>query len=256
MAIIQGVIPLADVVHFCDERTRRSLIKDFPPAMNGLQVANRGAVRKIGATVDAGVVPFQLAVREGVDFLIVHHGLFWGSVAPVTGVNYKKLKTLIEGGCALYASHLPLDCHPEIGNNALLAKAIQLVPEQYFLEYEGNPIALMAKADIPRAELRQRLEKQFPRVIAVEFGSEKPQRVAILTGSGSSVVEELAKNGVDTLITGELKQQHFNYAQEHRLNLYVCGHYATEVFGVRALAEEAARKFNLEYVWLETGCPL
>lgn len=254
--MLRTVIPLADVVQFCDERTRRTSIKDFNPVANGLQVANRGAVRKIGATVDAGLVPFQLALREGVDFLIVHHGLFWSPIAPVTGANYKKLKTLIEGGCALYASHLPLDCHPEIGNNSLLAKAIHLAPEKFFLEYEGNPIALLAKADLARSELRQRLEKQFPKVTAIEFGSEKPARVAILTGSGNSAVEELIRNGVDTLITGELKQQHFNYAQEHRLNLYVCGHYATETFGVRALAEEAAKKFNLEYTWIETGCPL
>lgn len=250
------MIELGKVVSFCDRRTRRADIVDFPPARNGLQVENRGAVRKIGAAVDAGEVPFRQAAQMGVDFLIVHHGLFWDPPFPLVGAAYRKIALALEHNIAVYASHLPLDCHPEIGNNALLAKALDLTRVDSFLPYEGANIGLLANAPDTRNELRDRLEALFPGgVTAVEFGSPKPERIAILTGSGSSAVEHLPRIGVDTLVTGELKQHFYNLAQEEGLNLYACGHYRTETFGVRALAEETARYFDLPCEFVATDCP-
>ncbi|MBC2601383.1 Nif3-like dinuclear metal center hexameric protein [Puniceicoccus vermicola] len=251
------MVELQKVVSFCDRRTRRKDIRDFPPAHNGLQIENNGVVTKIGAAVDAGERPFQIAAEKGIDFLIVHHGLYWVPPVPLTGPAYRKTRTAIEKNLAVYGSHLPLDCHPEIGNNALLAKALDLTRLETFLPYEGNNIGLVTNAPASRDELKYRLERLFPGgVVAMEEGSERPQKIAILTGSGSSAVEHLAEIGVDTLITGELKQHFFNIAQEEKLNLFACGHYRTETFGVRALAEETAKYFDLPCEFVATDCPL
>jgi len=248
---------LDSIVSFCDRRTRISEIKDFPPAKNGLQIENSGQVSKIGAAVDAGKIPFERAVASGIDFLIVHHGLYWSPPEPLTGTAYTKIHMALNGNLAVYSSHLPLDCHPEIGNNALVAKSLGLSRNRTFLPYEGTDIGLIVSAPESRLELKSRLEKLFPGgVTAIEEGSEKPGQVAILTGSGSSAVEYLREAGVDTLITGELKQNYFNIAQELGLNLYLCGHYRTEVFGVQALGREVARYFDLPFEFIETDCPL
>lgn len=242
---------------FCDERTRRAEIRDFSGAENGLQIENDGTVTHLGAAVDAGQVPFAEAVRAGVDFLIVHHGVFWTPPIPLTGRHYQKVKTALDGNLAVYGSHLPLDAHPQIGNNALLAEALELKPVKWFLEYEGTPIALLAEGCPSRDDLRIRLQKLFPGgVTAIEFGSAAPARIALLSGSGRSALGELRHQGTDTLITGELRQEHFNLAQEEGFNLYCCGHYATEVFGVRALAHEVAAQFDLPVSWIGTECPL
>lgn len=249
---------LKDIVTYCDERTRQSAIKDFDGARNGLQVENTGEVTKIGAAVDAGLRPFEAAIAQKVDFLICHHGLFWSPPVPVTGTNYQKLKTALDGDLAVYGAHLPLDAHPEIGNNALLADALGLDRVGSFLPYEGNDIATIATAPPGgRLELSSQLKQLFPETyLGIEFGSEQPERIAILTGSGQSAVPHLKAQGLDTLVTGELRQHHFNIAQELGLNLYPCGHYATEVFGVKALASDVADKFGIEWTFLEQPCLL
>ncbi len=247
---------LAEIAAFCDHATNRWEIRDFPGAVNGLQVANSGTVRKIGAAVDAGQAAFDLAAGAQVDFLIVHHGLYWTPPVPLVDAAYRKVASLFRHDMALYSSHLPLDAHPQLGNNALLAQALGMTVVAGFAEYEKTKIGAMAEASIPREELYRRLIRLFPRMTALEFGPVYLDRVAILTGSGSSAVSELAKNGLSTLITGELKQQHFNQAQEEGWNLYLCGHYATETFGVKALAAHAANHFGLPWTFLDTGCPL
>jgi dinuclear metal center YbgI/SA1388 family protein len=251
------MVPLNELVSFCDETTRRREIADFPGANNGLQLQNNGSVTKIGAAVDAGRIPFEKAIAEGVDFLIVHHGMFWNTPHSYSGTLYEKLKLAMDNNLAVYSAHLPLDAHQEIGNNRLLAQAIGLDPVKWFLEYEGTPIALLAKAPESRDELRFRLAEEFgPSINAIEYGSANPDSVAVLTGSGRSALDELKVIGTDTLITGELRQEHFNLAQEEGFNLYVCGHYATERYGVIALAEQAASKFGLESTFIQTECPL
>lgn len=248
---------LQEIVNYCDQRVNRSSVADFPGSENGLQFANNGTVTKVGAAVDAGLIPFQKAIDAGVDFLIVHHGMFWEKSIPVTGKTFEKYRLLLEHNLAVYGSHIPLDAHPEIGNNALLARALGLGIIEHFLEHEGTPIAALATAPDCRATLAQRLQTLFPQTYtAMEFGSEKPEKVAILTGSGRSAIAELKAQGTDTLITGELRQNNFNMAQEMGLNLYACGHYATETFGVRALADEIAETFEIEAVFIETQCPL
>ena len=247
---------LHEVTDYCDKRTRRAAFKDYPGAVNGLQVANDGRITKIGAAVDAGRVPFEKAVECGVDFLIVHHGLFWDAPQPLTGAVYERYAALIRGNCAVYSSHLPLDAHPEIGNNALLARQLGFKPRRRFLEREGEPISCIASSKYRRAQIRMRLEEQFSRVAAIECGPTVPKEIAFCSGSGNNAMKELAAAGVDTLITGELREEWFNFAQEHRLNLYCCGHYATETFAVKALAAELAKKFRLPWTFIETDNPL
>ncbi len=247
---------LQDLVTYCDERTRRSAYKDAPGAFNGLQLANRGRVTKIGAAVDSGVDPFRQAVAAGVDFLIVHHGMYWDMPRPLTGPAYERVATLIGGDCALYSNHLPLDGHAELGNNALLARQLGLVPERPFLVRDGEAIGRVAPYSGSRSALRAQLESLYTRVIAIEYGSTEPAAVAFCSGSGNSAVPELLPAGVDTLVTGELREEWFNTAQENKLNLYLCGHYATEVHGVKALAAELAAKFDLPWEFIATDNPL
>jgi len=248
---------LDELVSHCNARLHVREIADFPGAFNGLQFSNSGTVTKIGAAVDAGAGPFALAAKAGVSFLIVHHGMLWDGAQPLNGPRRDRLKTLLDADCAVYSAHLPLDAHPEIGNNALIARALGLTITGWELPYEGTAIMATVAAPPSRTELRARLEKLFPRgLTAVAFGPAQPRKLAILSGSGSSAIPHLAGAGVDTLITGELKQSAFNAAQEAGLNLYICGHYATEVFGVRALAQECAERFGLPWEFLDTGCPL
>ncbi len=250
---------LAELVSYCDTRTRRTAFKDAPGAHNGLQVANDGRVTKIGAAVDAGAGPFAAAVARGIDFLIVHHGMYWDMPRPITGPVYNRVATLIRGNCALYSSHLPLDGHPELGNNAKLAEqVVGRAKRRPFLVRDGEAIGCLAAAPktLGRAALRAKLEKLYPRVIAIECGPERPRAIAFCSGSGNSAVPELAAAGADTLVTGELREEWFNKAQEERLNLYLCGHYATEVHGVKALAAELAAKFGLPWEFVATENPL
>jgi dinuclear metal center YbgI/SA1388 family protein len=247
---------LSDLTDYCDARTRRRAYKDAPGAFNGLQLANNGRVSKIGAAVDAGVVPFQKALAAGIDFLIVHHGMYWDMPRPLTGPAYERVSLLIKGNCALYSNHIPLDGHPEIGNNALLAKELDLTPSRPFLISEGEPIGWIAANAHDRKALRSRLETLYPRVVAVEYGSQSPREIAFCSGSGNSAMKELMPAGVDTLVTGELREEWFNYAQENHLNLYLCGHYATEVHGVKALARELSAKFNLPWEFIPSENPL
>src|SRR5687768_2842578 len=247
---------LEDLVLFCDKRTRRTAFKDAPGAFNGLQVANNGRVTRIGAAVDAGVAPFQKATTAGVDFLIVHHGLFWDMPRPLVGATYERIATLIHNNCALYSNHLPLDGHPKIGNNALLAKQLGLAGTRPFLVRDGEAVGCIAAARFSREALRRKLESLYPRVIAIECGSRAPRSIAFCSGSGNSAVPELAPAGVDTLVTGELREEWFSRAQEEKLNLYLCGHYATEVHAVKALAAELAKKFKVPWEFIATENPL
>jgi dinuclear metal center YbgI/SA1388 family protein len=247
---------LSDIVAFCDRRTRMRAFKDAPGAFNGLQVGNAGKVTRVGAAVDAGVVPFRKAVAAGGDFLIVHHGMYWDMPRALTGPARLRVEVLMLGSCALYSSHLPLDSHPQIGNNALIARQLGLRPTRGFLWNEGGHIGRIAPSRLPRAALRRRLEALYPRVTAIEFGPARPARVAVCSGSGNGAMRALLDEGVDTLVTGELREEWFNVAQEQGLNLYLCGHYATEVHGVRALAAEVSAKFGLPWEFIGTENPL
>jgi len=250
------MVELAEVVNFCDNETSQSEFKDYKGAFNGLQIENRGTVTKIGASVDASFESFQLAKEEGVDFLITHHGPFWGPTVPLTGVNYQKFKYAFDHNLAVYGSHLPLDAHPEIGNNAILARRVGLTPSIRFGQFENQMIGWAASTEQSFETLQSTLENQFNDVISLQHGPTQINKVGIMTGSGGSLLPELPNLGIDTLITGECAQHHFAMSQELEINLFLCGHYATEVFGVQALAKKVASSYNLPWCFLDTHCPL
>ncbi len=247
---------LRHVTRFCDALTNRREVPDFSDARNGLQHRGRPRVRKVGAAVDAGTEVCKAAAKRGVDFLIVHHGMHWKPVSPARTVASARRAALRRSGLSLYSSHLPLDAHPVIGNNALIAADLGLRVIDWFVDYEGLPIACVCRG-IPRATLRRRLKASYPGTFkAIEFGSARPSRIAILSGSGRSALPCLRDAGCDTLITGELREEHFNEAHEQGWNLYPCGHYATETWGVKALAAAVSAEFGVPWEFIGTGNPL
>jgi dinuclear metal center YbgI/SA1388 family protein len=251
-------LSLESIVAWCDERTRRPEIRDFPGSHNGLQLQNRtGQVNRIGWAVDADQEAFSAAAAAGVDFLIVHHGLFWEGSAPWTGRHFKRLQFCLDHNIAVYSSHLPLDCHPEIGNNALLARHLGLAVEKGFLPYEGTSIGLVLTGGPTVEELTRALGRLTGRrVDSITAGPKRTRRIGMLTGSGTSALPYLEAEGIDTFITGELKQHAYSFAREAGINLLLAGHYHTETFGVEALAMEAAENFGLQFSALRTGCIL
>ena len=244
------------ITQFCNQITNNKKIKDFSGANNGLQFKGKNAVRKVGAAVDAGAKVFEQAAKRGIDYLIVHHGIHWSTVSPQTEVKKLRQSSLKKSKLSLYSSHLPLDAHPAIGNNALIAQDLGLKVVRWFVDYQGLPIACICRG-ISRKKLSQRLKKSYPQTYkAIEFGSKNPKWIAILSGSGRSALPYLKSENCDTLITGELREEHFNEAQEQGWNLYPCGHYATETWGVKALAAAVSAEFNIPWEFISTDNPL
>ncbi len=223
-------------------------------SLNGLQVEGKDEVQLIGVAVDASLSTFRQAQKARVDFLIVHHGLFWGKPEPITGPLKRRLETLFEGGISLYAAHLPLDAHPEVGNNAVLARHLGLVDLEPFAEHAGSALGVMGRLktatrlhDIADA-LGQLTGMQ---ALVHQGGSDLIQKVAVVSGSGSAYIGEAAAKGLDLLVTGEPKHSAFHEPFERGINVIYAGHYDTEVFGVRALAEKLLASFGLPWTFLD-----
>ena len=251
-------VDLSKIVKFACDFLESDSYSDFEGARNGLQFANSGRVHKIAASVDAGLFEMSEAAKRGADLLLVHHGMFWDSPKPFVGPNYLKVKTLLENDIAVLSMHLPLDGNRELGNNAVMAKKLGMKISGYCLPCGGKDRGVLA--DIPkggRPDLERRLKKLFPDTFkAIPFGSASPARAVLCSGSCGDAVELLPSLGVDTLVCGELRQHHYVAARDLKLNLYPCGHYATETFGVCALAEKISGKFKLEWEFIETQNPL
>ncbi len=243
---------LAALVTHLDRYLRHAEIGDYAGAWNGLQVENSGEVKKIGAAVDACAWTIERAVAQGVDLLLVHHGLFWNGVQPVTGVTRRKIKTALDGNLAIYSSHLPLDLHPTVGNTALLARALGLKNVTPFFEAKGQKIGLQTRVALSRADLQRRLEKAVGGAVHLcPGGPEKTARIGIVTGGAGGEISKAAAEGVDTFITGEGPHHSYTLAEELGVNLFYGGHYATETFGVKALAAQLARRFRVPWEFID-----
>ena len=243
---------LTEIVRYLDDYLRIGECGDWANALNGLQVENSGSVRKIGAAVDASTRTFNAAAAEGIDLLIVHHGLFWPGVQPITGALRRQLAFAFEHDIALYSAHLPLDVHPLVGNNALVAKALGLQNTEPFLEAKGQLVGLKAAAAVPRADLVQRLEQSLGSGVQVfAHGPAETRSVAVVTGGAGSEIYAVARAGVDTFITGEAPHWAAVAAEELGINLLLGGHYATETFGVKALAANVSEHFGLPWKFID-----
>jgi dinuclear metal center YbgI/SA1388 family protein len=247
---------LFDISAFIDALLDIKNVADWPNALNGLQIANRGAVTRIGAAVDAGEATLGEAAAAGVDLLLVHHGLFWSGLQPLTGAAFRKVSLAIRSDMAVYSAHLPLDVHPTLGNNALLAEALGFAQvEPFFFEkgrFIGVKTSFGASAPMARCDLVARLEKAVGGPVKVFPGG--PGNIAsagIVTGGAGAEIHKAAAEGVDTFITGEAPHWAAIAAEELRVNLLLAGHYATETFGVKALAAHVSERFGLPWQFID-----
>ena len=243
---------LHELVEFLDRELKVSEIADYLGAINGLQLANEGRVDRVVAAVDASLPVIEAVAAGGPGLLIVHHGMFWQGAQPVTGAFYRKLRVAMEAGLAIYSSHLPLDVHPEWGNNALLAGALGVVDPRPDIEIKGFRVGLSGRWQGSREELKARLEETLGgRVHLCPAGPEQISRVAIITGGAASEIAKIAETGADAFITGEGPHWSYCLAEELGVNLFYGGHYATETFGVQQVAKILGERFGLPWIFHE-----
>ncbi|HUF64514.1 MAG TPA: Nif3-like dinuclear metal center hexameric protein [Gemmatimonadaceae bacterium] len=250
--------PLRDVVSYLDTLLEIAATPDYPQAVNGLQLSNSGQVTSVAGAVDFSSAAVDGAIAAGADLLLVHHGMFWGGLEPITERRFDRLRRLITSGVAVYSAHLPLDRHAQLGNAVLLAGELGLQPSGEFARFKTIFAGVRGEADIPTARLFKRAERfaaqhgGSARISPVEDGHHT-RSWAVCTGSGASAetLAEAAELGIDTLITGEGPHWTAVAAAESRAAIIYAGHYATETLGVRALAAHLAQRFALNSTFLE-----
>lgn len=232
-------------------------IRDASVALNGLQVENDGSVSRVALAVDGSQATLEAALAGGADLLLLHHGIFWSGLRPLTGWWKKKVQTCLAGNLAVYAAHLPLDLHPELGNNAGLARALGLRDLKPELDYHGTMIGLSGLFEGSVAALRDRYaEVTGSAVTGVVADAAAPAgRVALCSGGGGDMIYQVAEKGYGCYLTGEENHWVRNAAQDMGINLLFAGHYATETFGVKALGDLLEREFGLPtfFIDLPTG---
>lgn len=234
-------------------------VRDIPDdSLNGLQVEGSKRVEKVCFAVDACRETIGKACRVRAHMLVVHHGLFWGKKERATGITGKRLARLLAAGVSLYALHLPLDAHEELGNNAQLADLLGLEDRRKFGDYRGIEIGLMGAFPQPLA--RSRLAANLGKALATEvqvlpFGPARVKMVGVVSGAAASLVAEAAAAGCDTYVTGETSHASYHVAREAGLNVIYAGHYASETVGLKALASHLTGKFGLKcaFVSAPTG---
>jgi len=249
---MEHIMRSKDLTNYLDEYLRIGEVPDYKAAYNGLQVEGVGDITSIAVAVDACLSTINSAVEAGVDMIVVHHGLFWGANAPICGIYYRRLAALLKNDIGLYSCHLPLDVHPEVGNNHVLARKLGLTPDGTFAEFEGTPIGVTADADTSLSRFVQNVRDVLnvePKVIAC--GPAAVRRVGILTGGGGSAIEAAVLAGIDTFLTGEGNHHTYFEAEERGINIVYAGHYATETVGVRALGDHLAERFGLNAQFID-----
>ena len=245
---------LSDMVSYTDRFLRIREAGDWDNALNGLQIENSWRVTRIGAAVDVSTRVLREAAKRNVDLLIVHHGLFWRGLQPIRGALRRQLRLAFENDIALYSAHLPLDIHPRVGNNAQLSAALGLKAPQPFLEEKGQLVGLKLRGSTSRSELVRKLQKALNGSVKVfDFGPRKVRAIGIVTGAAGSEIYRAAEENIDTFITGEAPHWAAVAAEELRINLLLGGHYATEVFGVKALAAHLSKRFRVPWEFID--CP-
>jgi dinuclear metal center YbgI/SA1388 family protein len=245
------MVPLNQITSYLADYLAVDSVSDYSQALNGLQLENNGRVHRIAAAVDACESVMQKAVEQDADLLLVHHGLFW-NVTPITGAMYRKLRTAVSGNLSVYSAHLPLDIHPVVGNNVLLAKALGLRSLKPFLPIKGQAAGVMGTTNMTRENLQSKLNAVLGSPIHVcAGGPARPSKVGIVTGGAGSEIARAAAAGVDTFITGEGPHWSYTLAEELGVNLFYAGHYATETFGVKALAAHLSKRYKLPWFFID-----
>lgn len=248
----QDGAPLSVLVAHLDSLLRIRDIPDEPNAVNGLQVECRGPIQRIVAAVDASQATIDGVIeRSGPGtLLLVHHGLLWDGNIPVVDRRYRRFRALMENDIAVYAAHIPLDVHPELGNNVALAEQVGIEVEGWFGNYRGIPLGIHGRLSLGRQALVERLSQLLStEAKLIPGGPDVTARVAIVSGAGSGLLGAARDLGLDTFITGEGPHHTYFDSTEWGINLVYAGHYATEKLGVQYLAEHLSERFGLEWVF-------
>ncbi len=242
---------ISELAAYTDELLETANTPDYPVALNGLQLENRSHIKGVVSAVDFSTRAIKGAIDAGANLIIVHHGMFWNGYDPIKGAGYRRLRLLIENDTAVYSSHLPLDRHPFLGNNVLLAKELGLEPSGPFAKYGEIFIGVSGESDLESMVLVERAKK-----FALAYGGDvrvtplspkqRTKRWAMCTGAGASndTLKEAVRMKVDTLIVGEGPHHTAVQAEENEITIIYAGHYATETLGVRALAEHLGKKYG------------
>ena len=239
---------LWDIINFLDDYLE---INKYPDSsINGLQVEGAEEVGKIAFAVDASIECFSKALEADADMIVCHHGIFWRGLDRLTGLLKKRVKFLLENDLSLYAAHIPLDAHPEIGNNAMLLRAIGVEPEDPFGEYHGVKIGYAGRTDKKFDEILYELKRRFGKIEYMKFG-DRVEKVAAVSGRGAGYIEEAEKEGVDLLITGEIEHSAYHSARDAEVSVIFLGHYNSETLGIKALMNVVNDKLGVETVFID-----
>ncbi len=240
------------LVSYLDGYLRVTEAKDW--SENGLQVEGGAEVGSLALAVDASYAAIEGAVAAGAQMLIVHHGLFWGKPLRIVGAHRRRIKALLNADCSLYASHLPLDRHPEVGNNAELARLLGLQIVEPLCEAFGAPVGFVAESAEPLSldGLADRFRTAIGEPLLVQPGGPTIiRRVGLMSGGGAGEIGAAVAAGCDAYVTGETSHGAYHEAVEQGINVIYGGHYATETLGVRALARHLEERYGLPWTFIE-----
>jgi dinuclear metal center YbgI/SA1388 family protein len=240
-----------EIISYLDNYLQIAAIADYGP--QGLQVeAAHKEVQRVALAVDTAPATIEAAASWQADLLLVHHGILWRSVERITGPLGRRVRLLLENNIHLYAAHLALDAHPEVGNNAVLARMLGMSIEEWWCEVMGSKIGVIGRFDVALPELvslvNERLDTQAR---ALPHGPSAVRRLAIVSGFGADRVGEAREMGADTLLTGETSHANYWAAADYGLNVIFAGHYATETVGVKALGDHLVARFGLATRFLD-----
>jgi dinuclear metal center YbgI/SA1388 family protein len=242
-----------DLITYCNSFLQIDKFKDYCP--NGLQIQGTQQLKKIITGVTASQALIDLAIDQQADVLLVHHGFFWKGEDPVlTGIKYRRIKALMDNNINLLAYHLPLDAHPQVGNNHQLAKVLKLKKIEFF----GNQqLALLGQIKSTTGEsLSKKLEKLLQRKPLHIACNRKIKTLALCTGAAQSYIVEAIEQGADAFISGEISENTVHIARENNIHYFAAGHHATERFGVQALAQHLVEKFKIDCKFIDSDNPV
>ena len=249
-----------EITEFCDQLLEASRFEPVEYGPNGLQVPGSKEVTRIASCVSANLASIEAAVAQGADLLLAHHGLFWKFQSRVLSEQLAaRIKALLDADCSLLAYHLPLDAHPEIGNNALLCERLGFERGESFASIDGVPIGWLGKTEDPSpiGEMTERIAELLDREPLVQGRAEGDiSTMGFVSGGGTSFIYEAVEKGLDAMITGEPSEFAMATALEGNLAFYAAGHYATETLGVKALGELLADRFDVEHTFIDVPNPV